>query len=190
LKGKVAMEIDLIFKIAGTGIIVAVLNLVLKRAEREEQAMMTTLAGLADAAGRPDRHLVRTGEVGVRAMIDETVTAAAVCITAAIFSTLLKQYCREHALFCVLGACAAVGIAAAAYLTPIVSQMQELFAKTSLPAAYLEILWKALGICYITGIAGDLCQDCGESALAKTVELWGRLSLVETLLRTVTEVLS
>ena len=45
LKGK-TMEIDLIFKIAGTGIIVAVLNLVLKRAEREEQAMMTTLAGL------------------------------------------------------------------------------------------------------------------------------------------------
>lgn len=40
------MNIDLIFKIAGTGIIVAVLNLVLKRAEREEQAMMTTLAGL------------------------------------------------------------------------------------------------------------------------------------------------
>ena len=40
------MEIDLIFKIAVTGIIVAVLNLVLKRAEREEQAMMTTLAGL------------------------------------------------------------------------------------------------------------------------------------------------
>ena len=40
------MDIDLIFKIAGTGIIVAVLNLLLKRAEREEQAMMTTLAGL------------------------------------------------------------------------------------------------------------------------------------------------
>ncbi|HPY84062.1 stage III sporulation protein AC [Ruminococcus sp. XPD3002] len=40
------MDIDLIFRIAGIGIIVAVLNLVLKRAEREEQAMMTTLAGL------------------------------------------------------------------------------------------------------------------------------------------------
>lgn len=40
------MNIDLIFKIAGIGIIVAVLNLLLKRAEREEQAMMTTLAGL------------------------------------------------------------------------------------------------------------------------------------------------
>lgn len=40
------MDVDLIFKIAGIGIIVAVLNLVLKRAEREEQAMMSTLAGL------------------------------------------------------------------------------------------------------------------------------------------------
>ncbi len=40
------MNIDLIFKVAGIGIIVAVLNLVLKRAEREEQAMLTTLAGL------------------------------------------------------------------------------------------------------------------------------------------------
>ncbi len=40
------MEVDLIFKIAGIGIIVAVLNQLLKRAERDEQAMMTTLAGL------------------------------------------------------------------------------------------------------------------------------------------------
>jgi len=40
------VDIDLIFKIAGTGIIVSVLSLVLKKAEREEQAMMTTLAGL------------------------------------------------------------------------------------------------------------------------------------------------
>ena len=40
------MDIDLIFKIAAIGIIVAVLNLLLKRAERDEQAMMTTHAGL------------------------------------------------------------------------------------------------------------------------------------------------
>ncbi|MBR2578619.1 MAG: stage III sporulation protein AC [Clostridia bacterium] len=40
------MEIDLIFKIAAVGIVVAVLNQVLIRSGREEQAMMTTLAGL------------------------------------------------------------------------------------------------------------------------------------------------
>ena len=40
------MEIDLIFKIAAIGIIVAVLNQLLFRSGREDQAMMTTLAGL------------------------------------------------------------------------------------------------------------------------------------------------
>ncbi|HOB36534.1 MAG TPA: stage III sporulation protein AC [Candidatus Avimonas sp.] len=40
------MDVDLIFKIAAVGIIVAVLNQVLIRSGREEQAMLTTLAGL------------------------------------------------------------------------------------------------------------------------------------------------
>lgn len=40
------MDIDLIFKIAAIGIVVAVLNQLLVRSGREEQAMMTTLAGL------------------------------------------------------------------------------------------------------------------------------------------------
>ena len=40
------MEVDLIFKIAAVGILVAGLNQLLVRSGREEQAMMTTLAGL------------------------------------------------------------------------------------------------------------------------------------------------
>ena len=39
------MNVDLIFKIAAIGILVAVLNQLLVRSGREEQAMMTTLAG-------------------------------------------------------------------------------------------------------------------------------------------------
>ena len=40
------MDIDLVFKIAAIGIIVAVLNQLLIRSGREDQAMLTTLAGL------------------------------------------------------------------------------------------------------------------------------------------------
>ena len=45
------MDIDLIFKIAAIGIIVAILNQVLIKAERQEQAMMVTLAGLVVVLG-------------------------------------------------------------------------------------------------------------------------------------------
>ena len=40
------MNVDLIFQIAGVGIIVAVLNQLLTRAGRDEQALLTTIAGL------------------------------------------------------------------------------------------------------------------------------------------------
>ena len=40
------MDINLLFKIAGVGIIVAVLHQILTKAGREDQAMMTTLAGV------------------------------------------------------------------------------------------------------------------------------------------------
>ena len=40
------MDVDLIFRVAAVGILVAVLNQLLIRSGREEQAMMTTLAGL------------------------------------------------------------------------------------------------------------------------------------------------
>ncbi|NLU37235.1 MAG: stage III sporulation protein AC [Clostridiales bacterium] len=40
------MNVDLIFKIAAVGILIAVINIVLQKAGREEMAMMTTLAGI------------------------------------------------------------------------------------------------------------------------------------------------
>lgn len=40
------MDVDLIFKIAAVGLLVAVLNLLLTRSGRDEQALMTTIAGL------------------------------------------------------------------------------------------------------------------------------------------------
>lgn len=46
LKGRYSMDISIVFQIAAVGILVAVLNQVLIRAGREEQAMLTTLAGL------------------------------------------------------------------------------------------------------------------------------------------------
>lgn len=40
------MDVDLVFKIAAIGILVTVLNILLSRAGRDEQALMTTIAGL------------------------------------------------------------------------------------------------------------------------------------------------
>jgi stage III sporulation protein AC len=49
--GEQKMEVDLIFKIAAVGILVAVLNILLSRSGREEQGLMVTLAGLLIVLG-------------------------------------------------------------------------------------------------------------------------------------------
>ena len=54
------MDVDLIFKIAAVGILVAVLNQLLVRSGREEQAMMTTLAGLVVDEIRQLFQLIKT----------------------------------------------------------------------------------------------------------------------------------
>ena len=41
-----SLDVDFVFRIAAVGILVAVLNLLLSRAGRDEQALMTTIAGL------------------------------------------------------------------------------------------------------------------------------------------------
>lgn len=63
-------------------------------------------------------------------MIGESGTAAGVCVIAAIFATLLKQYQHEYTMFCVIAACVAVGTAAIAYLSPIADSVNALFAQT------------------------------------------------------------
>lgn len=52
------MNIDLVFQIAGVGIVVAVLNQLLVRAGREEQALLTTIAGLVCVL------VILAGEIG------------------------------------------------------------------------------------------------------------------------------
>ncbi len=52
------MNVELIFQIAGVGIIVAVLNQLLVRSGREEQALLTTIAGLVVVL------LILTQEIG------------------------------------------------------------------------------------------------------------------------------
>ena len=111
-------------------------------------------------------------------MITETGSAAALCIIGAVIATLLKQYCREQAVFASIAVCVMVVTAVITCISPVAEKMELLFSQAQLDMEYLHTLWKAVGICYMTGIAADVCRDSGEQALASAAELWGRVSLL------------
>ncbi len=111
-------------------------------------------------------------------MIAETGSAAALCIIGAVIATLLKRYCQEQAMFSSIAVCVMIVMAVITCISPIAEKMELLFEQTQLDSSYLQTLWKAVGICYMTGIAADICRDSGEQALASVAELWGRISLL------------
>lgn len=111
-------------------------------------------------------------------MTADTVSTAALCIIGAVTAVLLKQYCREQAVLSTIAVCVMIIAAVLCSIAPVIEKLEYLFSQTELDNEHLRSLLKAVGICYMTGIAADICRDSGEQALASAAELWGRISLV------------
>ena len=56
--------------------------------------------------------------------------------------------------------------------------IDELMNRANLSDEFSGVLFKALGICIVTQLAGDVCRDAGESAIASKVEMAGKLAVL------------
>ncbi len=62
-------------------------------------------------------------------------------------------------------------------IAPEMKKISALIEKTELDSGYFKVALKALGICYITSFASDICRDFGQSALASKAELIGKCAI-------------
>ncbi len=102
----------------------------------------------------------------------------AVCV---ILKTLGSVNPQVKILCAILAAC----MVASRFLesfSAVAGSITELFDSTGLDEDYLKIIFKSLGICYITQLGCDCCKDCGENALSSQLALVGKAALVITAL--------
>lgn len=105
-----------------------------------------------------------------------TVTGMAV-ITVAL-GTVLKQKNPEYALMLsLLTGVLIIGMMLTAAV-PLFERITALLSASGAKAEYVEILFKALGLCFITQIACDSCRDLGETAVAAKVETAGKIAVL------------
>lgn len=102
---------------------------------------------------------------------------AALGITAAALSAVLKHYNGEYGMFIGLAASLLILGSVTAALSPVFSLIKELAEETG-GNEYIAVLMKALAVCYITGLAADCCRDAGESAIASRIDFAGRIAVV------------
>lgn len=106
------------------------------------------------------------------------VSVAGICITASVMCKLFADNGKEYALYIKLAAAAAVMSMIIIFVSPIAETIRNIYSRAGADEEYLTILFKALGICYITQFACDICRDSGENALATQAELAGKISLM------------
>ncbi len=106
------------------------------------------------------------------------VTIAVICILATVLCKLFADNSKEYALYIKIAASIGIFAAAIVYVSPIAEMINSIFIKSGADGTYINILFKALGICYITQFAYDICKDSGENALASQLEIAGKISLI------------
>lgn len=99
-------------------------------------------------------------------------------LIAAIMSVLLRQYRPEFALLTALAATILIFAGMAQWLLPAAQRVRELLGQEPELTESAAILLKAVGVCFITQLACDLCRDAGESAIAARVETAGKAAIL------------
>lgn len=112
-----------------------------------------------------------------------------------ILGVVLSKQNKDLSTLLTLAACCMVLYVAVSYLQPVLDFAETLRELGQLDAGILRILWKAVGITLIAEIATLVCQDAGNGALGKAVQilaaaavLWLSLPLMEALLDTVQKI--
>lgn len=106
------------------------------------------------------------------------ISITGLCIITTIICKLLDRNSKEYTYLIVLGSVSFILLMVISYLTPVISAVESLFNITGISEEYLQIIFKAIGICYLTQLGCDFCKDSGESALASELELAGKIALL------------
>ena len=194
------MNVDLIFKIAAIGILVSVLNQVLTRSGRDEQATMTTLAGLVVVLMMvvqeiSDLFNLVKNLFGLKSMPD-MVKIAAIAVAAALCAVVVKKNVAELGMVLALCAGAIILSCSLGALEGVKELMDTLADTAGLSPAVLAPVVKTVGIAVLTRVSAELCRDAKEGGIAAFVETAGAaaallvsLPLLKTVLSMVTGLL-
>lgn len=107
---------------------------------------------------------------------------AAAAIVGCILCAVLKEGAPVYAYLLSIALCAGMMLAAGALLSPVLRFLERLQEMTGLASTLIAPVYKVITIGALTQIAGGFCEDAGEQALSKIVELCGMVLALYTAL--------
>ena len=128
--------------------------------------------------------------------MERYIQVVAGAIIAVILGIALSKYSKDMPVVLSILVCCMVLVVTFAYMEPILDFLQELKTLGQLNSEMMEILLKAVGIGLVAEIAGLICEDAGNKALGKAIQmlasvvvLWLSIPLMQSLLEMVEKIM-
>ena len=118
------------------------------------------------------------------------IAAAAAGLVGTVLALILGQYRPEFRMLVTAAVTLLLMAMVLEQLSPVLDQLRSTMELTGLTGDYAAVLFKAVGICLLTQLAGDVCRDSGESSIASKIELAGRAAILLTAMPLIQEVLA
>ncbi|NLO10186.1 MAG: stage III sporulation protein AD [Clostridiales bacterium] len=106
------------------------------------------------------------------------INVAVIGIIAVLMAITFKKGREEYSLYISIAACFIVLLLGIGKLEIILDTISRLQGYIKINKAYIDILFKIIGITYVTEFAASLCKDSGYQAIGEQVELVGKLSIL------------
>lgn len=100
------------------------------------------------------------------------------CLVVTVICKIFEKTNKEYSFIIMLMTMAFILLLTIKYISPLISKITEVFALTGVSNEYLNIICKALGICYLTQLGCDYCKDANENSLSSILEIAGKVSLL------------
>jgi stage III sporulation protein AD len=108
----------------------------------------------------------------------EMLYIAGFALAAAAITVTVKNFNKEIGMLTAVGVCVVIILAILPTMRQLINSLLVISTKAALNEAKLGPLLKATGVAIVTEISADLCRDNGESAMAKQVELAGKILIL------------
>lgn len=115
-------------------------------------------------------------------MIRNSFSLIGIILIFACVSIVMKRYLAEYSFLMNILIGLIILSILLVWICPIVNEVEFLINVSKIPKEYGLILFKCLGICFITQFSADSCEDCDEKSLSKKIELIGKISILLTAL--------
>lgn len=97
---------------------------------------------------------------------------------AGLLSLLLRAYRQDFGIYVALGAATIVAIYLMKSMGDFIHLLGDLGEEIKGVSVYMGILWKALGISYLSEFGAGMCREIGSALLASQIELCGKIAVM------------